>query len=121
MNVLANFWIWWILAAVLMGLEIFAPGAFMIWIGFGAALTGVFAWIFPGIGIELQLLFFAIFSVILAVIGRKTVMVTKAIKNGKGKVRVGDTEWLAAGPNAKEGESVKVVGAQGTTLEVEKK
>ncbi len=144
MDMLANFWIWWILAAVLMGLEIFAPGAFMIWIGFGAALTGIFAWIFPGIGIEFELLFFALFSVILAVIGRnyvgsrqtptdhpnlnvrgaqyigKTVVVTKTIKNGKGKVRVGDTEWLAAGPNAKEGESVKVVGAQGTTLEVER-
>lgn len=144
MDFLADYWVWWILAAALMGLEIFAPGAFMIWIGLAAALTGAFAWVFPSFGMEIQLLFFAIFSVILAVAGRRYVrgkekptdhphlnirgaqyigrdlVVTKDIVNGKGKVRVGDTEWLAAGPDAKAGETVKVTGVKGTTLEVKK-
>lgn len=142
MDILANYWIWWILAAVLMMLEIFAPGAFMIWIGLAAGLTGIFALLLPGAGIGFELLFFAVFSVALAVMGRRyvqgrqkatdhpnlnvrgaqyvgrSVVVIQEIKNGKGKVKVGDTEWIATGSDAKVGETVKIIGVEGTALQV---
>lgn len=45
--------------------------------------------------------------------------VTAPIVNGVGRVRVGDSEWRATGPDLPTGSRVLVVGAEGTTLEVE--
>lgn len=42
-----------------------------------------------------------------------------AIERGRGKVQVGDTLWLAEGPDLPAGSRVKVVGATGTVLRVE--
>ena len=45
---------------------------------------------------------------------------TKTIENGKGKVKVGDSEWIVKGEDAEIGELVKVVAFDGNTLIVEK-
>ncbi|MGB8400429.1 NfeD family protein, partial [Bradyrhizobium sp.] len=50
-------------------------------------------------------------------IGRK-VLVEEAIKNGRGKVRVGDTIWAAEGEDAARGAEVEVTGVNGTVLVV---
>ena len=34
-------WLWWIVAGVLLILELTAPGVFFIWLAIAAALTGV--------------------------------------------------------------------------------
>jgi membrane protein implicated in regulation of membrane protease activity len=47
------------------------------------------------------------------------VTVVKAIANGEGRVRVGDGVWAASGPDAEEGATMIVTGAQGTCLRVE--
>jgi len=52
-------------------------------------------------------------------IGR-TVTVTSAIHNGRGKVRVGDTVWTAAGEDADAGSEVRIIGVDGTVLRVER-
>jgi membrane protein implicated in regulation of membrane protease activity len=46
--------------------------------------------------------------------------VEDAIQNGRGKVRVGDTVWLAEGPDAPSGASVRVIAAKATVLVVER-
>ena len=40
---------WWILALVLIGAELLAPGYFLIWIGFAAAALGVVSFLSPGL------------------------------------------------------------------------
>ena len=48
------------------------------------------------------------------------VVVTSAIEQGSsGKVRCGDSEWLAKGPPAKAGARMRVTGHQGAVLLVE--
>ena len=44
--------------------------------------------------------------------------VCQAFVNGRGKVRIGDTVWLADGPDLAEGTPVVVAGVRGTRLEV---
>ena len=44
--------------------------------------------------------------------------VEDAIKAGEGKVRLGDTVWLARGPDLPRGTAVTVTGVDGTVLEV---
>jgi membrane protein implicated in regulation of membrane protease activity len=50
-------------------------------------------------------------------IGRRFVLET-AIVNGQGKARVGDSLWLAEGPDLPAGSPVEVVGVDGSTLKV---
>ena len=52
-------------------------------------------------------------------IGR-VVTVASPIKNGRGKVRIGDTLWQAQGEDASEGTQVKIVAVKGTILQVER-
>jgi membrane protein implicated in regulation of membrane protease activity len=50
-------------------------------------------------------------------IGR-TLLVSDAIVDGRGKVKVGDGVWLARGPDTAAGTRVKVIGLEGTVLQV---
>jgi inner membrane protein len=47
------------------------------------------------------------------------VLVVTAIENGEGRVKVGDSVWVARGPDASAGSRVRVVGAQGACLTVQ--
>ncbi len=135
-------WSWLILGCILLGLEVLLPGTFMLWFGAAAIATGVLSFLAP-IGLEFQLVIFAIASLISVLIGRKlyssneeasdqpllhkrgaqligqSFKVTRAIENGKGKVKVGDSEWMVKGEDAEVGTIVKVVALDGNTLKVE--
>ena len=50
-------------------------------------------------------------------VGRR-VIVVEAIVNGRGKVGVGDGQWLAEGPDLPAGAEVEIVALQGTTFTV---
>ena len=50
-------------------------------------------------------------------IGQRYTLET-AIVGGKGKVRIGDSPWLAEGPDLPAGAEVEVVGVDGTTVKV---
>ena len=50
-------------------------------------------------------------------VGRRYVLDT-AIVNGRGKVKVGDSPWLAEGPDLPVGAEVEVVAVDGATLKV---
>jgi membrane protein implicated in regulation of membrane protease activity len=47
------------------------------------------------------------------------VVVTQAIDGGQGRVRQGDSEWLAKGPDAEPGTRMRVAGHDGVVLLVE--
>jgi membrane protein implicated in regulation of membrane protease activity len=142
--IVIEFWYWWVAAAILAALEIFAPGTMLLWLGLAAGLVGVIVLALPDLDWRLQFLAFAILAV-LAVIAyrawqRRNPTVTdqpqlnrrgeqyvgrvsslaEAIVNGSGRVRIEDTLWLAEGEDMPAGTRVRVIGAEGTRLRVER-
>ena len=141
-------WAWMAAGVLLIIAEVFIPGTFVMWFGFGAILTGIFVGILDGLSIASQILIFVIMSVISLGIGYmvygkffglneekntdlktgaqryigKTFIVSEDIRNGKGKVTVGDTVWLARSKQKiAKGSEVVVTGVEGTELLVEAK
>ena len=139
-----EFWYWWVAAALLVVIEVFAPGVVFLWLGLAAAVVGLLAWLLPAMGIEYQMLAFAVLSVIAIVAGRwfvrrvpiqtedpllnrrgdqyvgQVLTLTEPIANGSGRAKVGDTMWTVEGPELKAGTKVQVVGRSGTRLKVER-
>src|SRR6266478_10087401 len=122
-------WNWLILAVVLFTLETILPGVHFLWFGLAAVIVGILA-LATGVTWQLQVIRFVVISVLTVFwvrryvrsdaaksdlpdlnergqqyIGRSLV-VEQAIQNGRGKVRVGDTLWLAEGPDAPAGARV---------------
>lgn len=137
-----TFWHWWILAAVLLALEMFAPTTLFLWTGISAGVIGVLLMFVPDLGWQLQVLGFAVLSVATVVIWRRvsprkpaigpelnertsqylgqTYALESAIENGRGRMRVGDTTWIVEGPDLPAGARVRVVSADGASLRVER-
>lgn len=139
---LAPQWGWMALGLALAIAELVAPGYFMIWLAAAAFLTGVLTAALP-IALPIQVLAFAALSAVAVVLGRRwlirnpiesadpmlndrggqlvgqSVVVTHAIDGGSGRVRVGDSEWLARGPDAQAGTRMRVSGHDGVVLIVE--
>jgi inner membrane protein len=136
-------WAWVILAGLLALAELHAPGSYLAWIAIGAALTSI-ADAALDLSLDAQLGTFAIASALSCVAGyfvyrrlhprhrgevalneRSLSMigvrgtVCEAFLSGRGKVRLGDSVWLAAGPDLAEGTPVVVSGVRGTRLTVE--
>lgn len=137
-----TFWHWLILACVLLGLEILAPGAFFLWISLAAVASTIIAFIAPELSWQIQYVLFAIFCVVSLVLWKRfakpetesdqpqlnqrnqhylgrTLVLSQEIKNGIGQVRVDDSQWQASGEDAPAGSRVKVVAIDGSTLIVE--
>jgi membrane protein implicated in regulation of membrane protease activity len=138
-----SFWDWLALGTVLLILEVFGAGGYLLWIGMAAAAVGVLTFVVPDMSCQLQFLLFGLFSIATALywwqrqrnavrqsdqpnlnlrgqdlIG-KTFVVHEAIVDGRGKIKVADGVWLAQGPDAVPGSRVRVVGQQGAILLVE--
>lgn len=136
--------LWWIAAAVLFGFgEIVVPGAFLIFLAIAAAITGLVALALPDLPIAAQLISFTLWSAVTVFIGKRwyhdypvassdpnlndraarlineEVIVSSAIIDGEGRVRIGDGEWSASGPSVPAGSLVRIVGVEGSTLLVE--
>jgi membrane protein implicated in regulation of membrane protease activity len=139
-----DFWHWWILALALIIAETLLPGTFFLWMGVSALALGALAWLIPAMGWEIQLMLFAVLSLVSIVgwrvwqrrhpeesdhpklnrrgeqyIDRVFVLET-AIENGFGKVRVGDSLWRVKGEDAATGTRVRVTAADGIVLVVER-
>lgn len=139
-----SFWDWLALGTVLLILEVFGAGGYLLWIGMAAAAVGVLTFVLPHLSWELQFLLFGLLSIVTALywwrrqhsavrqsdepnlnlrgqelIG-KTFVVHESIVDGRGKIRVADGVWMAQGPDAAAGSRVRVVGQQGVVLQVEK-
>ena len=59
-----DFWHWWILALALIIAETLLPGTFFLWMGVSALVLGVLAWLIPTMGWEIQLMLFAVLSLV---------------------------------------------------------
>lgn len=55
-----QYWTWWVLAVALIGLEMAAPGAALMWIGFAAAAVGFIVLLVPDLALNAQLLIFSV-------------------------------------------------------------
>jgi inner membrane protein len=136
-------WVWTIFAGLIAHAELYAPGGYLIWIGLGAAVTAALD---AALGLSLsgQLTTFIIASALScgigffvyrsfkrhkpeddtlnqrneSMVGAKGV-VCETFLNGAGKVRLGDSVWLAEGPDLREGAAVVVKSVRGARVIVE--
>jgi membrane protein implicated in regulation of membrane protease activity len=138
-----QFWHWWVVAAALGALDMLAQSGFFLWLGVAALVVGLMVFAFPALPLSTQLLAFAVLSVA-AVVAMRTVLkrteqvsalpnlnrrgqqyigqllfLESPIVNGRGRVRVGDTLWSVEGPDLPEGSRVRVISSDGTLLLVE--
>ena len=137
------FWHWWILAGLLLILELTAPAFFFLWLGIAAAAVGLILLVFPSIDLETQLVLFSIASVVSVLAWRKyretrplitdqpnlnrrghqyigrIFSLKDPITNGVGKVTVDDSTWRVKGPDLPAGTHIKVTGVEGVIFKVE--
>jgi membrane protein implicated in regulation of membrane protease activity len=141
-------WAWWVLALLLLGLEILAPGTFFLWFAFAAFVVGAVSltvgadaafWTW-----QLQAIAFVLLALLFAVVGRRFVSrekpatgeaqdlnrraaqlvgrtgtISEAIVGGEGRAKVGETTWKVSGPDLPVGAHVRVTGERGGLLVVE--
>jgi membrane protein implicated in regulation of membrane protease activity len=138
------FWYWWALGAAFLVLEMLLPGVVFLFLAIGTFAAGLFLLVVPDLSIELQLLTFAVISVVAAVGLRKTlrrlqyidskpnslnargealvgqtIVLDSPILNGRGRVTLGDGSWSVTGPDMVKGARVRVKSVDGTELTVE--
>lgn len=134
---------WGALALLLFAAEALAPGAFMLWIGIGAAAVFMLVAAFTGIPVVWQVVAFVVLSVLSIqcyrrwgkprarpsdapllnrraeqLVGR-VVPLQQGIAGGQGRVSIDDASWQVTGPDLSAGTPVRVVAVQGSTLVVE--
>ena len=137
------FWHWWILAGILLIIELTLPTFFFLWLGIAAGATGLIVLVFPGLGMETQLVLFAVLSIVAVIawrryreisvpesdqpnlnrrghqyVGREFTL-DAPIVNGIGKIDVDDSSWRVRGPNLPAGSQVRVTNVDGVVLIVE--
>ena len=132
-------WNWLILAAMMLLLETIIPGLHFIWFGVAALILGAVLFVVP-MPLAVQVFAFALLSVLVIFFARRywspvtlrtdspdlnerglqyvgrTVTVVETITRGRGRVRVGDSVWIAQGPDLPEGAEAMVTGVNGTVL-----
>jgi inner membrane protein len=137
-------WWGWAIAAAALGIaELHAPGAYLIWVACGAALTAAIAGVWEP-SLETQIGTFAVASLLSCLGGyfvyrrharpheggptlnaRDALMigargvVSEPFVGGRGKVRLGDSVWLAEGPDLAVGTPITVRSVRGTLVIVE--
>jgi len=134
---------WLALGLILAAAEMAIPGVFLIWMAAAALVTGAIAWLAPEIGMPWQIVMFAALAIAAVFTGRRylrshpveaadpmmndrgartigeIVTVTSVIDAGGGRVRLGDSEWMAKGPDAEPGTKMRVAAHDGGILIVE--
>ncbi|MES9873249.1 MAG: NfeD family protein [Candidatus Sedimenticola sp. PURPLELP] len=138
----ASYWHWWVIAVVLVILEVFSPGAFFLWLGISAGITGLIMLAVPDLSWQYQLLLFSVFSVASIMIWHlflkhhptesdhpvlnrrgeqyidRVFTLDEPVVNGLGKIRVDDSTWKISGEDCDAGSRVRVVGVDGVVLKI---
>ncbi|MBD9367230.1 NfeD family protein [Xanthomonas sp. XNM01] len=134
---------WGAVALLLFAAETLAPGAFMLWMGFAAAVVFVGVLLMPGTTLLMQVVAFVVLSFVSIQIYRRwfrkrarqsdqpllnrraeqlvgtVVPLEQAIAGGRGRVRIGDAFWVVDGPDLPVGTPVRVIAVDGMTLKVQ--
>lgn len=135
-------WAWIVAGLALAGLELVAPGAFLIWLGLAAVATGLLVGLWP-LPWQAQWLVYALLAAAAVALGWRfgrarpdpddatalnrrghalvgqVFVLEAAIADGHGRVRVGDSSWRVVGPDLPAGSRVRAVRLDGTSLVVE--
>jgi inner membrane protein len=136
-------WAWIILGVLLIGVELLAPGAFFLWLGLAAIVTGLLDSVLD-LSWQASALIFALLSVGAVVLGRfvtrsktqpdaevaplnqrgqslvgRVFTLETPIKDGEGRVRVDDSSWRVVGADRFAGAKVRIVRVEGSTLVVD--
>ena len=138
------FWYWWVIALVLLVIEILAPGFFFLWMSISGFVTGMLVLLIPVISMNVQVLVFSVLSVVTIMIwkfyGKKHPIESdhpllnrrgdqyvgrvfnlyQPIKNGEGKIKVDDSIWKVHGEDCNINTRVKVIAVRGTVFDVKK-
>ncbi len=132
-------WAWWVGGAILLAIEIIAPGNVVVWFGIAAILTGVAALV-TDIAWQWELVLFAVLSLALVIAGRswfarpgaseepllneratrlvgQSYVLGEPIVDGNGRVRIDDTLWRITGPDVPSGTRVRITGHDGSVLQ----
>lgn len=134
----------WLAAAVVLGVaELLVPGVFLVFLAVAAAIVAAATLVLPDLPLAAQVGVFGMWSVVAVLIGRRwyhdypvessdpllndrarrlvgeTVLVTEPIVSGRGRVRVGDGEWPATGPDTPVGARMRIVSVTGGIVVVE--
>lgn len=136
-------WTWWIIAAVLAILELVVSGVFFIWLAGAAAIVALLLLVVD-IPLLAQIVLFAALSVAAVWFSRRFLskhpmqsdrpllnqrakahigqvhVLDQAILNGRGKLKIGDTLWLAQGPDMEAGTPVRIIGDTDGIFDVER-
>lgn len=134
-------WVWVAIGLALAALELAVPGVFLIWLAVAAVITGVLAFVLD-LGIVVSVVNFVFLSLIAVYSAKRflrdrpiestdplmnnrtgrlvgeVVQVVRAIESGEGRVKVGDSEWIARGPDAAVGTRMRVAASKGPILSV---
>jgi inner membrane protein len=135
--------LWLIAGGALACVELAVPGVFLVFLAVAAAITGLFTLLFPELGAVGQIASFAIWSAVSVAIGRRwygnddgesgdpllndraaqlkgaSVVTATDFTQGAGRVRLGDSEWPARGPDMPAGTPARVIAVEGVCLIVE--
>lgn len=141
-------WAWVALGLVLLGAEILLPSTILLWPALAALIVGVATLLLglenPVWPWQTQVITFLILSLVIAYLGRgymsrqrensdetpalnergaqligRTATLDQPVSNGSGRIRMGDSTWRVTGPDIPAGNTVRVIGIDGSTLRVE--
>ncbi len=138
-------WNWMVLGMALLAIEIVAPGFFLLWIGLAALIVGALTLALWNSGVwpwEVQAVLFLALSLVTVFVGRRimagrggesdqpllnrrgeqlvgrTATLSEPIREGRGRIQLGDTTWRVSGPDMPVGARVRVVSANDSELVV---
>ncbi|WP_114521490.1 NfeD family protein [Altererythrobacter sp. ZODW24] len=135
-------WVWIGIGLVLAALEVMVPGVYLIWLALAAIAAGLLT-LMLGLGVAMQVVVFTVIAAATVYAAKRflqdrpireadpmmnkrldrmvgeTAVVVVAIDGGSGKIKVGDSEWIARGDDVAVGTRVRITGADGTDLLVE--
>ncbi len=137
------FWHWWVLAIVLIGVEMFVTTTVFMWTAAGAVVVGAAMLAAPSLAWQYQGLVFAVVSVATALAWRKWAprrndasadpsinrrgteyvgqrfTLPQPISDGRGQLMIDGIAWRVVGPDLPEQTSVEVIAVEGAVLRVD--
>lgn len=139
-----TFWHWWIFAAALITFEVLLPTFYLLWTGIAAFIVGLVLWLAPSLAWEIQVVIFAILSVLSIIVWRnyakknpvvsdepllnrrgeqyvgRVVTLKEPIVDGSGKVQIDDSTWKIIGDDCDAGTKIKLIAVNNVIFQVEK-
>jgi len=139
-------WNWMVLGFALLALELVVPGVFLLWIGIAALIIGansLLMWDAAFWTWQVQVISFLALALVSAYVGNRvmggrntvsdqpllnlrgeqmigrTATLTEPIREGRGRIQLGDTLWRVSGPDLPSGTRVRVKAASDSELIVE--